>query len=79
VGFVVLDPVLRIRKIVDYKEISWTLMRRKNSSFSPLFSTEPSFTREISDYEHFGSNLYSGEEIFGVVFLNLRFLELQKP
>jgi hypothetical protein len=24
----------------------------------PLFSTEPSFTHEISDYEHFGSNLY---------------------
>ncbi len=59
-GFVVLDPVLRIRKIVDDMEISLPLLWRKNSSFIPLFSTEPSFTREISDYEHFGSNLYQG-------------------
>jgi hypothetical protein len=33
VGFVVLDPVLRIRKIVDDMEVSLPLMWRKNSSF----------------------------------------------
>jgi len=76
---VTLDLVLRIRKIVDDMEISLSHMWRKNLLFIFFFSTEPLFTYEISDYEHFGSNLYSEGEIFDVVFLNLWFLELQKP
>ncbi len=77
-GFVVLDPVLRIRKIVDDMEISLPLMWRKNSSFlscpQNLRSPVKSLIMNILD------QIYtSEEEIFGVVFLNLQFLELQKP
>jgi hypothetical protein len=78
VGFVVLDPVLRIRKIVDDMEISLPLMWRKNSSFlsSPQSLRSPVKCRIMNILDQ----IYTSEvEIFGVVFLNLRFLELQKP
>jgi hypothetical protein len=78
VGFVVLDPVLRIRKIVDDMEISLPLMWRKNSSFlsSPQSLRSPVKCRIMNILDQIYT---SEEEIFGVVFLNLRFLELQKP
>ncbi len=77
-GFVVLDPVLRIRKIVDDMEISLPLMWRKNSSFlsSPQSLRSPVKCRIMNILDQIYT---SEEEIFGVVFLNLRFLELQKP